>query len=770
MQSWMIVSAVGVFLSGWMPTLPSPLLPLLAAFGCLLLRRLAPVLAPLAGCLALGLAWGCHWGLSLLAQQLPAALEATVLEARITVLEPPQRRANRGALRQRFAARVELIDCPQSAPHCRRDIGRALLSYYGAQPLRAGQRWRGELKLKRPRGLANPGSFNYEAWLARHRFAATGYLRDSELKALPTVFAGWQGWRQAVADSLRRSIADPDVGGVLLALANGDRSGISQQRWQQFQRYGLNHLVVISGLHVGLVAGIGFLLGRLVNRRAAHLLAAALALAYSALAGFALPTQRALVMLASVQLVALAGRRVAPTRSLSAALLGVALLDPLATHSAGFWLSFAAVALIFYLRHMQPALQGWRLVLGLQLVLAPAMGVLASAWFGGLGWLAPLANLVAVPVLSLWLAPLSLLGAMLAPLPAPWDGTSVIWPLASLPVTGFFALDAALSSQLPLWLELRPSPWQLPGLAIGLLLLIAHRALPLRWLAIAWIGLALLTHAPNPRRDVLELWLLDVGQGLALVVLQGQHTLVYDTGAGDPAGPNMATGVLIPFLESRGVEQIDLLVISHGDNDHASGAQAVARRFPVLETWLGEALPVELPAQALCLAGQTRQLGALAIEVLWPQDQEGQGNNRSCVLRLQYGELGILLPGDIESVVEHRLLRAQRSALAADLLVLPHHGSRSSSSSALLAAVNPSLVLLSRGYRNRFGHPHPLVTRRLAAFGLVACDTAEQGAVLVRLRPGAIASVSGWRHKRRFYWAAPASTACSAAYNGAQVE
>ncbi len=766
MQSWMIVSAVGVFLSGWMPILPSPWLPLLAALTCLLLRRFAPAAAAVSACLALGFAWGCGWGLSLLAQQLPEALEATVLEATITVLEPPQRRISRGRLRQRFAARIELFDCPQINADCRRDVGRVLLSYYGKQPLRAGQRWRGEVKLKRPRGLANPGSFNYEAWLARHRFAATGYLRDTRLEPLPPVFPGWQGWRQAVADSLQRSIADPDVRGVLLALGNGDRSGISQQRWQQFQRYGLNHLVVISGLHVGLVAGIGFLLGRLVNRRVAHLWAAALALAYSALAGFALPTQRALVMLASVQLVALAGRRVSPTRSLSAALLGVALLDPLATHSAGFWLSFAAVALIFYLRHMQPQWQGWRLVLGLQLVLAPAMGVLASAWFGGLGWLAPLANLVAVPVLSLWLAPLSLLGALLAW----WDAAAIIWPLAALPVEGFFVLDSALSSQLPLWLRLRPSPWQLGGLAVGLLLLLAHRALPLRWLATAWLGLALLPRADNPQRGDLELWLLDVGQGLALVVLEQQHTLVYDTGAGDPEGPNMATGVLLPFLESRGVERIDLLVISHGDNDHASGAGAIAARFPVAETWLGEALPLDLPAQAYCLAGQRRRLGELGIEVLWPQDLEGQGNNRSCVLRLDYGELGILLPGDIESAVEHSLLRGDRGLLAADVLVLPHHGSRSSSSSALLAAVDPSLVLLSRGYRNRFGHPHPLVTRRLAAFGLRACDTAEQGAVQLRLVPDGIATVSGWRHKRRLYWAAPASTACSPAYNGAQVE
>ncbi len=770
MQSGTIVIAAGVLLSGWLPQLPDPLLPGAAAALCLLLRFLLPAgpaaAATALSCFLAGLGYGSAWGHSLVAAQLPSALEARPLLARFRVLEPPQQRSVRGRPRQRFAAEVFLLHCPEERPTCEHSVGRVLLSYYGRQALRAGQQWQGELRLKRPRGLANPGSFNYEAWLARHRFAATGYVRDRPLFALPGGAAPWQYWRQAVADSLATSVADSDLRGVLLALGNGDRSGISHPRWQQFQRYGLNHLVVISGLHVGLVAGVGFLLGRLWSRRWGHGLAAMLALAYSALAGFALPTQRALVMLASVQLVALAGRKVAPTQSLGAALLVVSLLDPLATHGAGFWLSFAAVALIFYLRHMQPQLTGWRLVLALQLVLAPSMGLLASAWFGGLGWIAPLANLVAVPVLSVWLAPVSLLGAMLAPL----DIAAPVWRLASLPVAGFFALDAALSTGLPLWLRLRPEPLALVGLAMALLLVLAHRALPLRWLAVAWLVLALFPRLPSSAREGLDLWLLDVGQGLALVARQGDFTLVYDTGAGDPVGPNMATAVIIPFLEREGVDQIDLLILSHGDNDHASGAGALHSRYRIAETWVGEALPVSLPRQHRCLAGQVRRFGELTISVLWPQAPGGEGNNRSCVLRLDFRGFGMLLPGDIESPVEHQLLRRDRPALAADLLLLPHHGSRSSSSSALLNAVSPDLVLLSRGYRNRFGHPHAEVQRRLVAFGLPVCDTAEQGAVQVRLFEGPRPQVLGWRHKRRFYWAAPASPACSAAYNGAQVE
>ncbi|MEE4193258.1 MAG: DNA internalization-related competence protein ComEC/Rec2 [Halieaceae bacterium] len=762
----MIVIAAGVLLSGWMPWLPSPLMPALGALASLCLRPLAPGLAALLFSFLAGFAYGCAWGQSLLDAQLSPQLEVRPLAASFRILEPPQQRWVQGRPRQRFAAEVKLLRCPDDLPACRRKVGRVLLSYYGELPLRAGQRWQGELRLKRSRGLANPGSFNYEAWLARHRFAATGYVRDRPLHAVAGGAAWWQLWRQRVADSLQQDVDDPELRGVLLALGNGDRSGISQARWQQFQRYGLNHLVVISGLHVGLVAGLGFMLGRLFSRRTGHGCAALLALAYSALAGFALPTQRALVMLASVQLVALARRRVAPARSLSAALLVVALLDPLATHGAGFWLSFGAVALIFYLRHMQPQLSGWRLLLALQLVLAPSMGVLASAWFGGLGWVAPLANLVAVPVLSLWLAPLSLLGAVLAPL----DLAAPVWGLASVPVAGFFALDTELAGRLPLWVRLRPDAVVLPGLTMALLLALAHRALPCRWLAVAWLLVALLPRPSASERQGLDLWLLDVGQGLALVVRYREHTLVYDTGAGDPAGPNMATAVIVPFLERQGVEEIDLLVLSHGDNDHASGAVALHDRFPVAETWVGERLPLTVPGQRDCRAGDRRHWGELAITVLWPRDAEGEGNNRSCVLVLAFRGRRVLLPGDIEATVEHELLRRQRADLAAEVLLLPHHGSRSSSSSALLHAVAPELVLLSRGYRNRFGHPHGRVLRRLSAFGLPVCDTAEQGAVHVQLLPGRPATVSAWRHKHRFYWAAPASPACSPAYNGAHVE
>jgi competence protein ComEC len=769
MQSWTIVSAAGVFAVGWLPALPAPVLLLIGA-GIIAILALGVgrrCLFPFTFAF-LGLSWGAFCGHALLEQRLPEALEGIGLAADITVLEPPQwREFSRGGHRQRFAARVRLSDCPEQAPTCNPDLGRVLLAYYGEEALKAGDRWRAEIKLKRPRGLANPGSFNYEAWLARHRFVATGHIRSGPIQLLAQGEAAFhQRWRQAVADLLRAQAWDAGVGGVLLALSTGDRSGIDHALWQRFQRYGLNHLVVISGLHVGMVAGIGFLLGRLLSRRSAHLGAAGLALLYSALAGFAMPTVRALAMLASVQLAALAGRRVRPWRSLGLALLLIAVIDPLATHSAGFWLSFGAVALIFYLHGFYRTWPAWRLTLLLQVSLSLVMGVVASFWFGGLGWLAPLANLLAVPVLTFWLAPLCLAAGLLA---IPWPAAAAwCWQLAALPVSAFLALDQSLEANaLPLWLDYRPSLAALFSLLIGCLLLLSPRGWPGRSLAPLFLVVAILTARPSTPRDSLEFWLLDVGQGLASVLLAEGHTLVYDTGAGDPGGPNMATAVIAPFLQRRGISEIDLLVISHGDRDHASGTHSLHRQFTVKNTWHGEAAFDGLPRQRPCRGGEAHRVGPLELEVIWPRATGVTGNDSSCVIRVLWRGRRLLLPGDISADVERGLVREWRKQLAADVMVVPHHGSRSSSTSPLLAAVNPELVLLSRGYRNRFGHPHPDVVARYRRFGLEPCDTAGQGAIQVLLDSAGIQSVTGWRWQRRYYWSGAASPACSPAYNGA---
>ncbi|MEM0955920.1 MAG: ComEC/Rec2 family competence protein, partial [Pseudomonadota bacterium] len=581
MQSRMIVSGAAVLAVGWMPELPPLWLLLLAALLSALLALCFRHIGVLLLCSVLGLLYGTLWGQQLLDARLPAALEGSRLRAELQVLEPPQRRLrSQGEPLQRFAALVRLLDC-DSAPGCEPSY-RVLLSYYGELPLRAGERWRGEVKLKRPYGLSNPGSFNRESWLAQHGFAATGYLRDSPLQRVSQGQGSpLQRWRQHLADRLAAKVDHPTVHGVLLALSNGDRSGLSQSDWARFQRYGLNHLLVISGLHVGLVAGLGFVIGGVFGRRSAHGVALLAATVYAGLAGFSLPTVRALAMLLSVQTVSLLARKSPATLGLSLSLLVVALLDPLASHSAGFWLSFVAVAVIFYLRHMFPDLNNWRMAVLVQCVLAPAMGILAAYWYGGLGWLSPLVNLMAVPILGIWLAPLSLTAALLPPL------EELCWSLASLPVHGFLWLDNHIAPSLSPWMPYRPSLPAAISALLGLLWFANHRAIGHRLLAVPLFAIALMPASLPLPVGRTEITLLDVGQGLSLILRRRDFTLVYDTGDGDPQGFNMASAVIQPYLERQGVEHIDLLVISHGDRDHASGVSVLRERFSLGEIWIG---------------------------------------------------------------------------------------------------------------------------------------------------------------------------------------
>ena len=753
MLSWMIGTVVGLNVVGWMPALP-PLTTLIAALSVSVMLCLrAPVFGKFLSGLSLGLLYATLWGQQLLAERLPGELESVLVQIQGRVSNPPQVRTLADAgQRQRFQFEVESLRCLSEAPpDCPPFSGRVLLSYYGEQRFQANQRWQLIARLKQPWGLANPGSFNFQSWLAARGMAATGYIRDQQLHQLTPsnwLAAPHQSWRQLIDRELERVPLAPAQRGILLALSNGDRGAIDSRNWQLLQRLGLNHLVVISGLHVGMIAAVGFLCGRLFGRRSSHICAFVLAAIYAAQAGFALPTLRALIMLASVQLIALSGRRIQALHTLSLAALGVGLLTPLATHSAGYWLSFGAVSLIFLRRAQRPELSGWRFWLSLQFVLSLCMGLLASFWFGGISLLAPPANLLAIPVVSFWIAPLCLLASLLVAVAG--ELSHNLWELAALPLQLLLAIDENWTGAG--WLYLRPTVLPLLAALCAVLLGLAHRALPVRWLA---IPLLLSLGLPGQRlpADQLRLSLLDVGQGLAVVVQSGAHSLLLDTGAGDPRGPNMATAVVLPYLERQAIRQLDLMVISHGDRDHASGTQILQQRLDISESWGGGLAADRAAGMIPCRAGMQRWLGQLHIRVLWPPPgRAGSSNNLSCVLLLEQQGFRILLPGDIEKPVELALTRQMRDELAADLLVLPHHGSKSSSSGPFLRAVLPRVGLASAGYRNRFGHPHKGVLQRLQQLEVLVFNTAEHGAVIIEVEAGQLTGISRWREVRHYYW------------------
>lgn len=645
------------------------------------------------------------------------------------------------------------------------------LSWYGPAPqLRPGERWRLRVRLKPPNGFMNPGGFDYERWLFRQGIGATGYVRPRGAERLPglrlTLRTRLDRLRMELARSVAAAVPESHGRGVLLALTLGIRDGIAQSRWQTLLDTGTNHLIAISGLHIGMVAAVvGLLMRRLwaaVPRltlllaapRAGALFALLAAGGYAALAGFTVPTQRALVMLAVVLGGVLLWRRAQPTHSLAAALLAVLLFDPLAVMDAGFWLSFAAVAVILYAvsgRFEGGWLRSWgRVQWALLLGLLPLTALL----FQRVAPVAPLANLLAVPWVGLVVVPLALLGMLLLG----------IWPAAGgLLLTLAGAVLGALWPVLDLLAGLPgahlrlgvPSMAALTFALCGVAWLLAPRGWPARWLAVVMVGPLLWPPPSHPPAGDWRLSVLDVGQGMSAVVQTARHTLVFD--AGPRFSPWFDTGeaVVAPYLRSRGVRKLDLLVISHDDNDHSGGVDSLRKAYPPTRVLAADA--PAWPGSEACGAGQAWSWDGVRFEMLSPsRDSVGGRNDRSCVLRISGAGGSVLLLSDIEAEAERELVGRWGARLASDVMIVPHHGSATSSTEAFLDTVRPRLALLSRGFGNRFGFPKAAVMRRYAARDIRVADTARSGALTVRFRrKGGMRLLPGYREAEGRYWNRP---------------
>ncbi|MCW8840407.1 MAG: DNA internalization-related competence protein ComEC/Rec2 [Gammaproteobacteria bacterium] len=625
---------------------------------------------------------------------------------------------------------------------------RLRLSWYNDFPstMVPGQRWQLRVKLKRPWAMRNPGGFDYEQWLFQQGIRATGYVRQAgDNRLLAPVVAGYRlarlrhGLQQAIASALE----DHPMRGLVTALAIGERSAITDEQWDVLLASGTNHLVAISGLHVGLVAGLIFLLVRRLWRlsslcchwlpapRAASLLALLAGAAYAALAGFAIPTQRALVMLAVVLGALWWQRPLQRSRVLLLALWAVVLLDPVSVLSAGFWLSFAAVTWILYGMSGRLTAGGlwWRWG-RVQFLVAAGLLPLLLLFFQQGSLSSPLANLIAVPWVSLLVVPLTLLGVVL--LWWPPLGTALLGLAAQL-LQWLWPLLQWLSETIPL-LPGTAAGWTLLPALAGLVWLFAPHGWPLRPAGIVLLLPLLLWQPPLPQPGEARFTLLDVGQGLAAVVQTRHHLLVFDSGPRYRSGFDTGEAVVVPFLRERGLRQIDLLLISHGGNDHAGGARSVLGQLPVERMVSSiETLPGGNPAEP-CRRGDGWQWDGVAFRILHPDDEalSGEHNDHSCVLRVDAGGDSLLITADIEAGAEQSLL-ASGEPLAADILVAPHHGSKSSSSPAFIAAVAPEHVLFSVGYRNRYGFPHPQVVQRYDAAGARLWRSDESGALSITL-------------------------------------
>jgi len=729
---------------------------------------------------AVGFGWAHLWACGVLCEPFPEPLVRQDLTAIGRIASIPED----GTRATRFRFDIERLD------HDGEPVafdGRVRLTWYrqqarqedSGQPvdedvvrLRAGERWQFAVRLKPPHGFVNPGGFDYERWLFEQGVTATGYVRD---EPVPVRLAAGPGrywlarWRQGLRDRLVGVLGPGTPSALVRALVIGDRGGLSPAHWEVFARTGTSHLIAISGLHVGLVAGVVFLVTRwlwaragnlalhLPAPRAGALAALAAALVYSGLAGFAVSTQRALVMLAVLLVAILAGRTLRPAAALMLALAAVLVVDPGSVLSYGFWLSFAAVAVLLYAlaRRLRPAVLPWRWGHA-QWAVALGLLPLLLFQFGTASLVAPAVNLIAVPLFGLVL-PMVLIGTLLTliggwamPLQLVGQGLELAYQgLAWIAATPWATVG----------LSARPS-WVWLAAAAGVLLLLAPRGLPGRWLGLVMTLPLLLVRPPTPATGQAQIVLLDVGQGLAAVVRTASHTLVYDTGPSFPSGFNTGDAVIAPYLREVGVRRVDLLVASHADQDHAGGLRGLMVEIPVervlsgepdaLNDWLDPGLQARVEP---CRRGQRWVWDGVELSMLHPDRSGYEGNDSSCVLRVRTGSASVLLTGDIAARVERALAEVPGQTIASSVLVAAHHGSATSTSAAFLDAVRPSLVLGSSGYANRFGFPAEAVRARVAARGIDWHDTADLGGIELSLMPsGEILGPIGYRQSADRLW------------------
>ncbi|HLQ25837.1 MAG TPA: DNA internalization-related competence protein ComEC/Rec2 [Acidiferrobacterales bacterium] len=707
-----------------------------------------------------GFFWAALRADILLQDALPEELEGKDLWVEGYIADLPKQ-AERGVSFKFDVRRAYLNGAPVAIPH---KIQLNLFAFKLA--LRVGDQWGFLARLKRPHGFQNPGGFDYEAYLFRERIRATGYIRKDKPPELmtsdPTSYPVGR-FRQYLGEQIHRALPENDFTGVLTAFVNGDETDISDKQWEVFQRTGTTHLVAISGMNIGFLAGLVFLL---VNRlwawpgftvlywpapKLAAVAAVLAAIGYAALAGFAIPTQRALIMLLIVMVGVLAQRAISASHLLAAALFAVLFYDPLAVMSAGFWLSFVSVGVILFSISSKGQEHSWWHRWGkIQWVIAIGLLPLMLVVFQRVALNGPVANMLAIPVIELIVIPLALLGAIfLLFLP---DAVSVfIFKLAALALQALWkALDYLASFDQAQWIQHRPAAWTVVCAAIGILWLLAPRGWPVRWVGVVWLLPMFLPRPAAPQAEEVWFTLLDVGQGLSAVVRTQGHTLVYDTGARFSSRFDAGRAVLLPYLRAMGVSNIDMLIVSHGDNDHIGGAKSLLASMPVRE--IISSVPERLPQAQYCKMGQSWRWEGVEFSIISPVNEtDAHGNNACCVLLITSRYGNILLPGDIESRAEKTLVQRWGDKLSAEVLIVPHHGSKTSSTTAFIKQVHPAIALFPVGYRNPYRHPNKQVVKRYITSGIEFYDSVSQGAVEILLRDGGI-EASGYRQLAKRYW------------------
>ncbi|MFH2083115.1 MAG: DNA internalization-related competence protein ComEC/Rec2 [Pseudomonadota bacterium] len=773
MRITLIAFCFGVWLLQQQAVLPSArwlwLLPLLSAALWLprfsrdvpeTLRRLAVVLLGV----ALGFAWAA-WRADLrLADRLPDHWQGVDLAVVGVVNDLPQVDA-RG---ERFVLDIERTLTPHGPVLHRIQLARYWPREGGRNPtVKAGERWQFTVRLKRPYGTHNPHGFDLEAWMLERDIAASGYVRENpsprRLDAQAATPAAWiAATRAAIRERIAATLGDAPYAGVIAALVVGDQRSIPHDQWRAFTRTGVNHLLSISGLHVTMIAALaGWAVAfgwrrwpraaeRLPARQAGLLAAVLAAYAYALLAGFQVPAQRTLFMLGVLALAFWGRREPRPFSALTWALFAVLVIDPWAVLSAGFWLSFGAMAAILWATFgrvgQADKLRAWVTVQGaVTLALAPALLLL----FQQVSLISPLANAVAIPVVSWLVTPLALLGVIVPPLwhvavwLMAWLGQGLIW-----------------ASELPWAVVSRPAPegWALLLAVTGTLWLLLPRGFPMRAMGgLLWLPL-IFPLRTSIAPDTFQADVIDVGQGTAILIRTAEHALLYDTGPAF-AGSDAGERIVVPYLRTLGIGKLSGVIVSHDDNDHSGGLRSVLRDIPT--GWLLHGLPAAsplltaAPSPRHCHRGQYWQWDGVRFDILNPPvaaytESARRDNDYSCVLKVSLGGQSLLITGDAERRGELELLESGTD-MSATVLVAGHHGSRTSSLAEFVEQVHPRYGIFTVGYRNRFGHPHPQVVARFRALDSNILRSDSGGRISLTFGEAGVVA-SEYRPSHRRYW------------------
>lgn len=770
MNSFILAFLLGDLYLQTFATLPSlyvVILPLLSAVMLLYFFNKKITLAFLPLAFVLGFAWTLWCAHSIASWSLNKEWEGKPLIASGMISSLP-RQARFGT---QFEFHLQSLTCENVTQSINTNIRLTWPNQKYIQPpaLYAGDAWQLVVKLKRVHGVQSPGAYDYEAWAFQKRLRATGVVQMGNQNKLISV-ANYQyelmRLRQILQNKILVYAPHSLTSPWLLALILGERNGIATEDWQVLRNTGTNHLMAIGGLHIGILVAIVYFITNWLWRRSEKLLlmlpahfasvgaAFLLAIIYGFLSGFSLPAQRAMLMLAVYFFTVVMNKKINLWNAWSLAMFFVLLMHPLAVLETSFWLSFVTIALIIYGMSYRLSPTGFWWKHGrVQWVIALGLIPLSLALFQESTLISFIANTIAIPWLAFAILPFCFLSVIFL-VCSPMLASIFLW-FADKSLAGLWLILAKLSHiHIASWSLAMPNMLFFILMMLGVLLLLLPGGVQGKGLGAVWILPVLLYQPDQPLTGEYWVSVLDVGQGLSVVVQTKSHTLVYDAGPKYEAATDMGQSVVLPYLRKLMTKKIDLLVLSHGDNDHIGGVDALLNAFP--DTKISSSVPRKNSNwhATYCRAGQSWLWDNVNFTFLYPRNhQKNYRNDSSCVLLINNGNYKVLLPGDIEKQAERNLLMYSPEKLQANLLVAPHHGSKTSGIEEFISAVNPQVVLYATGYRNRYHFPHASVMNAYEKRHAKAYNTVDTGTIQFKVaRDGSVALPEKYRVTHAKYW------------------